>query len=91
MIDAFVPALKLYRLGKLVPSSLDLDTTLDAIIDATHELIGTESTAILLQEDAEHLVIRVGRERAASSVGQSVTGLSPATIDTRARGDTGRR
>src|SRR5579859_4256681 len=72
MTDAVLPALTLYRLGKLVSASLDLDTTLEAIADAAHELIGAESTAILLQEDGEHLVIRVGRGCAASAVGERV-------------------
>jgi len=70
--DAQLPALTLYRLGKLVSASLDLDTTLEAIVAATHELIGAESTAILLQEDGENLVIRVGRGRAAGAVGERV-------------------
>jgi signal transduction histidine kinase len=64
--------LRLYRLGKLVSASLDLDTTLEAIVDAAHELIGAESTAILLQEDGEHLVIRVGRGSVASAVGERI-------------------
>jgi two-component system, NtrC family, sensor kinase len=70
--DAALPALTLYRLGKLVSASLDLDTTLEAIVDAAHQLIGAESTAILLQEDGEHLVIRVGRGSVASAVGERV-------------------
>jgi signal transduction histidine kinase len=70
--DTVLPALTLYRLGKLVSASLDLDTTLEAIADAAHELIGAESTAILLQEDGEHLVIRVGRGSVASAVGERV-------------------
>jgi two-component system NtrC family sensor kinase len=70
--DAALPALTLYRLSKLVSASLDLNTTLEAIVDAAHQLIGAESTAILLQEDGDHLVIRVGRGSAANTVGERV-------------------
>src|SRR5579859_2810108 len=72
MTDAVLPALTLYRLGKLVSASLDLDTTLEAIVEAAHQLIGAESTAILLQEDGEHLVIRVGRGSVAGAIGERV-------------------
>jgi signal transduction histidine kinase len=64
--------LTLYRLGKLVSASLDLDTTLEAIVDAAHQLIGAESTAILLQEDGDTLVIRVGRGNIVSAVGERI-------------------
>jgi signal transduction histidine kinase len=69
--DAF-PALTLYRLGKLVTASLDLDSTLEAIVDAAHQLTGAESTAILVQDDGEHLVIRVGRGPVAEAIGERV-------------------
>ncbi len=70
--DAALPALRLYRLGKLVSASVDLDTTLEAVADAAHELVGAESTAILLQEDGDTLVVRVGRGGAAGTVGERV-------------------
>jgi GAF domain-containing protein len=63
----------LYRLGKLVTASLDLDATLGAIVDAAHELTGAESTAILLQDEDGALVIRIGRGVIASSVGERVS------------------
>ena len=38
----------LYRLGKMVTASLDLDATLAAIVDAARQLTGAEGSAILL-------------------------------------------
>jgi two-component system, NtrC family, sensor kinase len=70
--DAAFPALTLYRLGKLVTASLDLDTTLEAIVAAAHQLIESESTAILLLEDGEHLVIRAGCGAVVGSIGERV-------------------
>jgi signal transduction histidine kinase len=63
----------LYRLGKLVGESLDLDATLDAIVDAAHELIRADSTAILLSDANESLTIRVGRGVIASCIGERVS------------------
>jgi signal transduction histidine kinase len=63
----------LYRLGKLVTASLDLDATLGAIVDAAHELTGADSTAILLQDEDGSLVIRIGRGIIAASVGERVS------------------
>lgn len=66
-------ALTLYRLGKLVTASLDLDSTLGAIVDAVHELVGAESTALLLLDDDERLTIRHGRGAVAAAIGESVS------------------
>jgi two-component system NtrC family sensor kinase len=65
-------ALTLYRLGKLVTASLDFDSTLGAIVDAVHELVGAESTALLLLEDGDRLTIRHGRGAVASAIGERV-------------------
>jgi two-component system, NtrC family, sensor kinase len=70
--DRAFPALTLYRLGKLVTASLDLDRTLEAIVDAAHQLIESESTAILLLEDGQHLVIRAGCGAVVGAIGESV-------------------
>lgn len=51
----------LYRLGKLVRASLDLDSTLAAIADAACELTQAELSGILLLDDDDQLVLRVGR------------------------------
>lgn len=65
-------ALTLYRLARLVSASLDFDSTLGAIVDAVHELVGAESTALLLFEDGEFLTIRHGRGAVTSSIGEHV-------------------
>jgi two-component system, NtrC family, sensor kinase len=65
-------ALTLYRLGKLVRASLDLDSTLAAIVDAVHELVEADSTALLLLEDDQLLTIRHGRGWVASAIGERV-------------------
>jgi len=70
--DGAFPALTLYRLGKLVTASLDLDSTLKAIVDAAHQLIESESTAILLLEDGAELVIRAGCGAIGGAVGERV-------------------
>jgi signal transduction histidine kinase len=63
----------LHQVGKLVTASLDLDSTLSAILEAAHQLTGAHLLAILLfEEDAEHLVIRVGRGDVAAAVGERV-------------------
>lgn len=72
MIDRAFPALTLYRLGKLVTASLDLDITLKAIVDAAHQLIESESTAILLLENGADLVIRAGCGAVVGAVGERV-------------------
>ncbi len=61
----------LHRVGKLVSASLDLEATLEAIVEAAHQLTHAESTAILLL-DQEELVIRVGHGMAAGAVGERV-------------------
>ena len=62
----------LYRLGKLVTASVDLDATLDAIVEAVQQLTGATSTAILLLDDAQHLVLRAGRGPVTTVVGEAV-------------------
>jgi signal transduction histidine kinase len=64
--------LTLYRLGKLVSASVDLDATLNAIVNAAQQLTGAASTAILLVEDDTHLVVRAGCGPAVSAVGEHV-------------------
>jgi GAF domain-containing protein len=59
-------------LGKLVTASIDLDTTLSAIVDAARELTGADSSAILVQDDDDSLLIRVGRGVIGQSVGERV-------------------
>jgi two-component system, NtrC family, sensor kinase len=70
--DEAFPALTLYRLGKLVTESLDLSVTLEAIVAAAHQLIESESTAILLLEDGQQLVIRAGCGAVAGAIGERV-------------------
>lgn len=60
----------LYRLGKLVRASLDLDETLAVIADAARELTGADLSAILLLDVDESLVLRVGRGAVAAAVGE---------------------
>ena len=63
--------LALYRLGKFVRASLDLDATLAAIADAACELTGAELGAILLLDtERDELVLRVGRGAVANAVGE---------------------
>src|SRR5947207_2156639 len=65
--------LTLYRLGKLVSASVDLDATLSAIVNAAQQLTGAASTAILLvDEDAQHLALRAGCGPVVSAVGEHV-------------------
>jgi len=64
--------LTLYRLGKLVSASVDLDATLNAIVNAAQQLTGAASTAILLVEDDSNLMVRAGTGPAVSTVGQHV-------------------
>lgn len=62
----------LYRLGKLVTASLDLDATLAAIVEAARQLTGAETSAILLLQPDDTLVIRAGQGAIAASVGVRV-------------------
>lgn len=62
----------LHRMTAVVTASLDLDTTLGAILDAAQELTGAHLVAILLLESAEQLVIRIGRGDVASALGERV-------------------
>src|SRR5712671_5009410 len=64
--------LTLYRVGKLVSASVDLDATLNAIVNAAQQLTGAASTAILLVEDNAYLVVRAGTGPAVTAVGQHV-------------------
>jgi signal transduction histidine kinase len=64
--------LTLYRLGKLVTASVDLDVTLNAIVDAAQQLTEAASTAILLLEDDTNLVVRAGRGPAITALGAQV-------------------
>jgi signal transduction histidine kinase len=65
-------AVTLYQVGKMVTASLDLDGTLEAITDATHQLTGADTTALALIELDGGLVMRVGRGAGHSSIGASV-------------------
>jgi signal transduction histidine kinase len=65
----------LYRLGKLVRASMDLDATLAAIAAAASELTGAELTAILLLV-GDHLVIHAARGALASAIGERVPAAS---------------
>jgi signal transduction histidine kinase len=62
----------LYRLGKLVRASLELDTTLAAIADAACDLTSAEMSAILLLDADELLVLRLGRGAAVIAGGVKV-------------------
>jgi signal transduction histidine kinase len=62
----------LHQVGKVVTASLDLDTTLEAILEAAHQLTRAQLVAILLLEDPEHLVIRVGWGAIGAAVGERV-------------------
>jgi len=62
-------ALALYRVGKLVTASLDLDATLNAITDAAHELTGADQTALFVCDLLGQLELRVGRGPVAAHAG----------------------
>jgi signal transduction histidine kinase len=62
----------LYRLGKMVTASLDLDATLTAIVEAASQLTGAETSAILLLQSDDSLVIRAGQGPIAAAVGERV-------------------
>jgi signal transduction histidine kinase len=62
----------IYRVGKLVRASLDLDVTLSAIVAATREVTPAELTAILLLTEDNELEFRVGGGALATAVGQRV-------------------
>jgi len=66
----------LYQLSKLVRASLDTDATLAAIVHAACELTGAEQSAILLLDEHEHLVLRVGLGAVAAAVGEHVPASS---------------
>ncbi len=65
-------ALTLYRVGKMVAASLDLDETLGAIVDAARQLGRAELTAVLLYDEEGRLVIRTGCGAMASAAGERV-------------------
>jgi signal transduction histidine kinase len=60
----------LYRVSKLVGASLDLDATLQAITDATHELTDAHQTALFLVDDQGGLELRAGRGLLSTLTGQ---------------------
>jgi signal transduction histidine kinase len=60
----------LYRVSKLVSASLDLDATLQAITDASHELTNAHQTALFLVDDQGGLELRAGRGPIATLTGQ---------------------
>ena len=62
----------LHEVGKVVTASLDLDTTLSAVLEAAHRLTRADLLAILLLDNPEHLVIRVGRGDVAAATGERV-------------------
>ena len=51
-------AITLYQVGRMVTASRDLEATLEAITEATHQLIGSDTTALALIEDDGRLVMR---------------------------------
>jgi signal transduction histidine kinase len=64
----------LYRLSQMVTASLDLDTTLDAIAGAIHQLTASSLTAILLfDESGDSLQVRVARGEVGATVGQRIS------------------
>ena len=60
----------LHEVEQLVTERLDLDATLSAIHGAAHRLTSAKLQAIMLLDDAEHLVLRVGRGHVAAAVGE---------------------
>jgi two-component system, NtrC family, sensor kinase len=62
-------AMALYQTGRLVTASLDLEATLEAIVEATHRLIGSDTTALALIEDDGSLMLRSGRGSLHTCVG----------------------
>ncbi len=63
--------LALHRVAKLVTASLDLDPTLEAIVNAARELTCAEQSAIFLL-DSEGLVLRFARGAIAAAIGERV-------------------
>ncbi len=60
----------------MVTASVDLDTTLAAIVEAAHQLTGAYSTAILLLDAKNELVIRAGTGPMKDAVGEHVPAAS---------------
>ena len=58
------------EMDKLVSASLDLDATLQAITDATHELTNAHQTALFLFDDQGGLELRAGRGPISTLTGQ---------------------
>jgi signal transduction histidine kinase len=64
----------LYRLSQMVTASLDLDTTLDAIAGAAHQLTASTQTAILLLDPEDNsLSIRLARGAISAAVGERIS------------------
>ena len=66
----------LYRRVKLVPASLDLHSKLAAIAEAFRELTQAELSSILLRDDDDRLVLRVGRGAMAGAIAQGIPASS---------------
>jgi len=63
-------AIALYRVSKLVTASLDLDATLEAVVQAAHELTGAHATALALLDYESNLVLQVARGPVTASIGE---------------------
>jgi len=66
-------AIALYRVGKMVTASLDLDATLHAVVQAAHQLTGAHATALSLLDWLEGtLVLQVAHGPVQSSIGEVI-------------------
>ncbi|HLZ26799.1 MAG TPA: ATP-binding protein [Chloroflexota bacterium] len=71
LLDLDAPqALSLYRVGRLVAASQDLDATLQAITESTHALIGAATTRLALIEDDGRLILRAAQGSADARLGE---------------------
>lgn len=59
----------LYEVCKLVTDSLDLDATLEAVVQAAHSVASAHATALALLDPENNLVLRVARGPVVSSIG----------------------
>jgi len=63
-------AIGLYQVGRLVTASCDLEPTLAVITEATHTLLGADTTMLALLEERGLLVLHAGRGDGAAGVGE---------------------
>jgi signal transduction histidine kinase len=66
-------AIALYQIGRMITTRADLQATLEAVTQATHDLSGAYTTALALLEYEGSLIISAGRGPVNGSVEQPMT------------------